>query len=249
MLNLSGIGRSGLVGKLLRLPLQLIPPNLTVRVLQGQLKGKKWIVGSFNHGCWLGSYEFEKQQLVVELVKPGKVFFDVGAHVGFYTLMASSLVGDGGKVIAFEPLPKNLNYLERHLALNTSKNVTLIKAAVSNHSGKARFQEAPSSSMGKLTEQGSLEVDLVCLDELYSKQLIPVPDYMKIDVEGAEADVLNGARHLLTTSHPLIFLATHGREIHDECLGLLKAMGYVCRPLGEATDIHDSDEIIATKRA
>lgn len=249
MLDLSGIGRRSLVGRVLRLPLRLIPRNLTVPIAQGQLKGKKWIVGSFNHGCWLGSYEFEKQQVIVGLVKPGTVFFDIGAHVGFYTLLASSLVADGGRVIAFEPLPKNLNYLERHCDLNGLKNVTVIKGAVSNRAGKAQFREDECSSMGHLSERGELEVDLVSLDDLFSRNLIPLPNYVKIDVEGAEANVLNGARQLLAASHPIIFLATHGREVHTLCLEILESMGYSCRPLQKDCDLQSCDELIATKCA
>lgn len=66
---------------------------MVVPVLQGSLRGRKWIVGSSNHGCWLGSYEWKKQRLFTRTVSSGDVVFDIGAHVGFYTLLASVLVG------------------------------------------------------------------------------------------------------------------------------------------------------------
>jgi FkbM family methyltransferase len=247
MFNFSGISDKSRLGKILRLPLCLLPKNATMRVWQGKLRGKKWIVGSSNHGCWLGSYEFEKQNLIAKMVTPGTVFFDVGAHVGFYTLLASSLVQRTGKVVAFEPFPMNIQYLEKHLMMNGVQNVTLFKAAVSDHVGEAAFQEGPSSSMGRLNEKGGLVVELVSLDDLFLKGLVPLPDYIKIDVEGAELSVLNGARHMLTVGRPTIFLATHGIEVHFNCLSMLQSLGYICLPVDNTKDIRSCDEVIATK--
>lgn len=87
------------LGKLLRLPLKLIPDKTVLPVLQGKLKGKKWIKGSSINGCWLGTYEFDKQQLFQDYVKPGMVIYDVGANAGFYTLLSSVLTGNSGKVL------------------------------------------------------------------------------------------------------------------------------------------------------
>jgi len=130
MINFSGITDNSVVGKVLRLPLKLIPGGTILPILQGNLKGKKWIVGSSNHGCWLGTYEFAKQRLFSETIREGSVVYDIGAHVGFYTLLASVLVGPKGKVVAFEPLPRNIYYLKKHLRLNQCKNVILVEAAV-----------------------------------------------------------------------------------------------------------------------
>src|SRR5215471_15904440 len=125
MLNFSYTNNKSLLGGLLRLPLRLLPRDMTVRILQGELRGKKWIVGSSDHGCWLGSYEFEKQILLTKMIKQNTNFFDIGAHVGFYTLLASYLVKDSGNVFAFEPFPRNIEYLEKHLMANGIQNVTL----------------------------------------------------------------------------------------------------------------------------
>lgn len=247
MINYSGINSKGLMGRLLRLPLRLLPRHLAVPIVQGPLRGKKWIVGSSNHGCWLGSYEAEKQLLMARLIKSGSVVLDIGANVGFYTLLASSLVGNEGSVFAFEPLPSNIDYLERHLKMNAVHNVTLIRAAVSDRSGMASFQAGGSNSTGRLDEKGAIPVEMVSLDELFFKGVFPLPDYLKIDVEGAELSVLNGARHLLGKSCPMIFLATHGSEVHSRCLSLLRSVGYVCRPVDPAMDIASCDELLASK--
>ena len=74
-------------------------------IWQGRLKGKRWIVGSGASGYWRGSYEYENQLVFVRMVARGSTVFDVGAHVGFYTLLASVVVGPAGRVFAFEPVP------------------------------------------------------------------------------------------------------------------------------------------------
>lgn len=114
-MNLSGISSASVVGKLLRLPLVLLPGNLQMPIMQGRLKGKKWIVGSSNHGCWLGSYEYRKRILFEKMVPHGSIVYDLGGHVGFYSLLASVLVGPTGHVFVFEPFPANLAYLRKHL--------------------------------------------------------------------------------------------------------------------------------------
>jgi FkbM family methyltransferase len=247
MFNFSAIPKESVKGRLLRLPLRLIPENLAIPVWQGKLRGRRWIVGSGSHGYWLGSFEYEKQRLISEAVRPGTVFFDVGAHAGFYSMLASSLVGKSGRVFAFEPLPKNAGYLRKHIRMNRIPNVTLIEAAVSDRSGEARFREGGSSFTGSIDSGGPLVVEQVSLDDLVWQREIPLPDYIKIDVEGAERMVLQGARELLSVASPTLFLATHSNEVHSDCLGLLQSIGYTCRPLDGSQDLERCNEVLATK--
>lgn len=123
MINFSGIFYDSFIGKLLRFPLRLIPSNLIVRILQGPNRGTKWVVGSSTNGCWLGSYEFEKQLLISAYIRKDMVCYDIGAHVGFYTLMFAKFAR---KVYAFEPLPRNLNFLIKHVKLNNLDEVVQI---------------------------------------------------------------------------------------------------------------------------
>ena len=97
--NFSGISNRTILGKILRVPLHLIPKEMTVPILQGPLRGKLWIAGSSNHGCWLGSYEYEKQKVFIKRVKPGDVVFDIGA--GF--VMKSTVASHGSPVIPCVP--------------------------------------------------------------------------------------------------------------------------------------------------
>src|ERR1700745_973314 len=102
MPNLSGISNLTMIGKLLRAPLRLIPRSTVLPILQGPLRGKKWTAGSGSHGCWLGSYEYHKQRALQQELKVGNVVYDIGANVGFYTLLASVMIGDTGYVYSFE---------------------------------------------------------------------------------------------------------------------------------------------------
>ena len=210
-MNFSGLSNKTILGRFIRYPLRCLPRNMVVPIIQGKLKGKKWIVGSSNHGCWLGSYENDKQILFASMVSEGAVVYDIGAHVGFYTLLASKLVGPRGKVLSFEPLPRNAHYLQEHLRLNSIENVTFIQSAISDKSGTAFFEEERSGYMGSLSSKGCIEVKTDCLDELIARGDFPAPECMKIDVEGAELSVLKGAESILADNRPTIFLATHGQ--------------------------------------
>src|SRR6185437_3548178 len=121
-MNLSGISSSSSLGRILRLPLSLIPANVVLPVMSGPMRGMKWISGSCTHGCWLGSYEYEKQRLFDAAIPPHGTVWDIGANVGLYTLLASR---KAARVIAVEPLPDNIRYLERHRQLNKIRNVEI----------------------------------------------------------------------------------------------------------------------------
>lgn len=235
-MNFSGISNASLIGKLLRLPLRLMPSRMDVPVVQGPLKGMRWTVGSSNHGCWLGSYEYEKQLCVQRLVTPGAVAYDVGAHVGFYTLLLSKLVGPSGSVYAFEPFPRNLSFLQHHVAKNGLQNVRVIEAAVSDSSGAVQFEAGPTSSMGHISGKGDLTVRSEQLDDVVEQRRIAAPDFIKIDVEGAEVAVLRGASKLLNDARPVVLLATHGEDVHAECLRILDYHHYGVEMIGKSHD-------------
>lgn len=242
-MNLSGILRHRLLGRLLRVPLRLLPPNATMRVLQGPLRGARWIAGASTHGCWLGSYEHDKHRRFAATLQPGQVVYDVGANAGFYTLLAARRVGGQGNVVAFEPLPRNLHYLCRHLALNRERAVRVVDAAVADRDGTAMLDPGPHPSMASLDVGGSVQVRTVRLDTLVAEGL-PPPDVIKIDVEGAECQVLRGAQEVLVTHRPVVFLATHGPQVHAACCELLRELGYGLVPL-DTSEAETATEVVA----
>jgi FkbM family methyltransferase len=156
------------------------------------------------------------------------VVLDIGANVGFFTLLASTLAGREGHVFALEPVPRNITYLRRHLDLNNASNTTVIEAAAADTCGTGFISNTSDPSMGSLGSTG-ISVPLVTLDALLAEGTIAAPSVMKIDVEGAESRVLAGAKSLLQIARPQIFLSTHGWQQHQICWEYLEALSYEVR--------------------
>jgi FkbM family methyltransferase len=248
-MNFSNVSNESVIGRAFRFPLRLIPSGTQMIILQGPLRGKRWITGSSNHGCWLGSYEYPKQKAFAAAVKRGDVVYDLGANVGFYSLLASSLVGPEGQVFSFEPLPRNLTFLRKHLGLNGVRNCSVMEAAVSSSDGTAKFEMGPNASMGQLTgdSENALSVRTIALDGLVASGQIRPPNVIKCDIEGAEYDALRGASKILSEHSPTIFLATHGPEVHDRCCTLLTGLNYKLTSLDDLP-INLTSEVLATRQ-
>lgn len=232
-----------LLGRAIRLPLRLVPRDAVMRVLSGPLRGRRWIAGAATHGCWLGTYERLAQRVFVEHVRPGSVVYDVGANVGFFTLLASKLVGPLGRVYAFEPMQRNVGYIVEHLRLNEIDNVHLMPLAISDRNGTLRFAAAENPAMGGLSATGEIEVQARTLDQL-ALDLLP-PSFIKMDIEGAEHAALSGAMELLRTEKPIVFLSEHGWEQHERCGELLRSLGYEIELLVDGTT--DGNYVVLAK--
>jgi FkbM family methyltransferase len=233
-----------LFGKIIRIPLKFIPSNIIIPIIFGKLKGKKWIKGSGVNSYWIGFYELQKQKKVIEIVKKNDICYDVGANVGFYTLLFSEIVQDGGLVIAFEPSPNNINYLKKCQKINNLTNVKVIEAAVADMSGECFFDLSLNSSVGRISDNGKLKVKSISLDDFIANGANP-PNIIKIDVEGAELKVLRGSTKLLQKYHPKIFLATHNSNINKDCIEFLQNKGYKIISLIKNKHIYESDELFA----
>lgn len=222
------ISSKTLLGRILRLPFSLIPQETEVRILRGPLRGKKWVKGAGPNAYWVGTYEVARVRAFAGAVNHGAVVYDVGANVGIYSLVASSRVGVSGRVYAFEPLDRNLRYLRRHIMLNNLQNCTVVEKAVCNEEGTRRFSVAAwEPSMSRLSPDGEILVPSTTLDNcVYGEERLRPPDIIKIDVEGAEFEVLEGATRALTEFHPTVFLEIHGTQLHADCRDFLLAKGY-----------------------
>lgn len=243
-MDFSKLNYRSFLGRMVRLPLRLLPKSMVMPILQGQLRGKKWVVGAGEHGYWLGSYEMRKRIAFEGEIQPQMVVYDIGANVGFYSLLAAHLTGPEGKVYAFEPLHRNVEFIRRHAALNRFANIEIFEAAVSDQAGEAFFDPGVSIATGHLAESGTLSVRQVCLDDMLANGLIEPPDTLKVDVEGAEHAVFQGAKVLLETYRPLIFLDTHGRDVHALTIELLSGYGYQFETL-DGRPLAESKELIA----
>lgn len=217
--------------------------GIAVPIVGGRLRGKKWLPAAGGKILRVlgGTYEPEQTLLFEKHLKPGGTLFDVGAHAGYYTLVASGLLGPEGRVIAFEPEPGNLKHLRRHVELNDCANVTIIASAVGEKEGTARFEYGTGTGTGRVSCAGALEVPLTTLDLHRDKAAGACA--LKIDVEGGEAAVLRGGLALLKAEKPVIFLSTHGPEPHRDCLDLLKGLGYRFEPIIGA-DLASTTEVL-----
>jgi FkbM family methyltransferase len=245
MIDFSEIKKTTFLGKTLRVFLKIIPSNFTMTIMEGSIKGKKWIKGSGVNTYWLGTYEKEQQHLFTETIKKDDVFYDIGANVGFYSLIASQKVGGNGRVYAFEPVPENLYYIKKHFELNNCTNTVIISGGVSNQIGVTYFKTGDSPATGFLnTEIGDILIPTFDIDGLVENNKILPPNIIKIDVEGAEFDVLEGAKKTLEKFHPIIFLATHNPEVHRKCLSLLNSLNYKIESM-DKMDIDHTSAILA----
>jgi FkbM family methyltransferase len=208
-----------------------MPDNLAVPILSGPARGMRWITGSATHACWLGTYEKDRQRRILEVLHTGDCFLDIGANAGFYSMLASRIVGADGQVHAFEPFPGNVAYLNRHVELNRLANVSVWPIALSDGPERTMsFDTSINSCCGKLQAELSrhdgIKVDVASLDTLWERGTFPQASVIKIDVEGAEFSVLQGGRNMLNECRPVILLAGHGTAVQEQCCELLEGWGY-----------------------
>jgi FkbM family methyltransferase len=186
----------------------------------------KWIVGSSVHSCWIGTYELELQKVIQVFIKPGMTVLDIGANAGFYTLAFSRLVGEKGQVWAFEPFAENMQNLLRHLRINQLRNVTLVQAAIASEPGLGFFRVSADKHTGSIAKEGQYRVPTLSLDKLMDQKAFPAPDLIKMDVEGAESSILEGAQKLLSTKKSVLFISLHGEQQMKRCQQMLLSAGY-----------------------
>jgi FkbM family methyltransferase len=206
----------------------MVPAGTRVPILRGPLTGSTWYAGAAaGEGKGLSPCfnlcETEQLKLAAELSRGAGVCFDIGANVGLYSLLFAR---NARRVFSFEPVPRNLAWLQRTIAANKLMNVTIIPAAVSSKLEIASFQQGNNCAMGKLSDIGDMPALCVSVDDIVEK-LGAIPDLVKIDVEGGELAVLRGAEQTLRRRAPKILLSTHGPTLKAACLEYLGSLGYL----------------------
>ena len=234
--------RLGPVSDLIRSALNQISPSgqNVVTVSGGALKGMQLNLdlGS-QKDYWLGTYEIELQEAVRAEVRDGWVAYDIGANSGYVSLLLANAVGDTGEVIAFEALPANLERLRCNIRLNGfDSRIRVIPGAVAETSGAVQFLIGPSGAMGKVAGSAgradihheSIDVSGIALDDFVFRDGNPVPQVIKMDIEGGEVLALRGMIRLLSETRPLIFLELHGPEAARVAWEVLTGASYrICR--------------------
>ena len=212
------------LGRILRLPLRLIPPGAVLPILSGPLKGLKWVARAGNHGCWMGTYELDTQQRIVQEAPGCDIAFDLGANHGFFTMLLARYCR---VVVAVEASAPNVAVLERHLGINGVRNCKILHAAAGKENGLSFFAEGPNHATGRVSAEGGMEVNLVSLEELV-KRFGPA-SVIKMDVEGAEFEVLEGGADYLRERRPKLFVSTHSDNIREDCVRLLRSLDFSVR--------------------
>jgi FkbM family methyltransferase len=183
--------------------------------------GAWWLANNDYLGATLFYEGFEEAErsFVESFLRPGMTVLDIGAHHGYYTLLASRRVGSRGRVVAFEPSPRERSRLNLHLRLNRCKNVSVESCALGDADSEeelflASRAESGLNSLRRPDVSGAttrVSVAVQRLDDVLLKQRIGSVDFVKLDVEGAELSVLKGARELLTKRPRPVILA----EVQD----------------------------------
>ncbi|MGC1969684.1 MAG: FkbM family methyltransferase [Candidatus Acidiferrales bacterium] len=167
------------------------------------------------------------------------VFYDLGANIGLFTLLAARLVGATGRVISFEPDGDAAARLRRNIQGNQFTNVTVIEAGVWSKSGFVNFVPADTSSpdhgLGRFVdgpnEATGFAKKCLAIDDLVGDA--PPPDAIKCDVEGAEVEALRGAEKLLRTHHPWMICEMHSESNKQASRELLARFGYTVEMLDD----------------
>jgi FkbM family methyltransferase len=202
----------------------------------------------------MGTHDPISQGALKMLLKPGMTFFDIGANVGFFSVIAARLVGPGGRVVAFEPLPSNARALAHNALLNGLRNVAVRQEALAATDGEATFLLSTEPTWGKLSgagkppdqQDGETTVAVRRLDGVIERDRLSAPDVMKIDVEGAEVDLLAGAERTLRERRPVILMELHGTN--RDIAARLATLNYVAGVLGAPDEVavaHWNANIIA----
>jgi FkbM family methyltransferase len=159
-------------------------------------------------GLFMGSFEKTEINFIRQKIKPGDVFLDIGANAGLYTVIVSKIVGPTGHVYAFEPGERELELLQRNITNNNLANVTIVKCAVSNKKSEVEFAISHDGAMNSLSKTNHpaqkikewKTVQTTTIDDFMQDFNVPQINFIKIDVEGAEHLVFEGASKLLSTS-------------------------------------------------
>lgn len=197
----------------------------------------------FEIGYASGKYEPMIEALLLSCLHPGDVFYDIGAHIGLFSLLAARVVGKSGSVFAFEADSDNVERIKEHASRNGLDQIQVIPCAVWSNPGLLSFERVSAGSsrnQGAVTTDASMhnentiEVEAVSLDS-FVREHIP-PTLIKIDVEGGEAEVLGGGKETFRLNAPLLICEVHNSGADDYVTKWLSSNSYVFNWIEESTD-------------
>ena len=186
-----------------------------------------------------GEHEHNSTNEVKKLVKPGMKILEVGANIGYYAVLETKLAGENGYLYAIEPSPFNFNLLKRNIGLNKIKNAEIYQKAAGAEKEMAKFYVANKSNLSSFIKRDDMDmyhngkiidVEIIKLDDFLENKTV---DFIRMDVEGYEKEILKGMEGTMKTQHPKhFFIEIHSELLHKkdssarEILDYLNKFGY-----------------------
>jgi FkbM family methyltransferase len=191
------------------------------------------------HAYFAGGVEPEVQYALQQYLRAGMAFYDIGATIGFFSLLVARLVGAQGRVVAFEADPEVAARLREHIARKEYLQIDARQHAMWSHTTTVTFVRtdpatSPDRGLGHVVsgpEAGAIQVEAVSLDEVMCTET--PPDFLKCDVEGAEVEVFRGTRKLLSEKRPGVLCEMHSDENRRNLLEELGRHRYTCKSIDE----------------
>ena len=202
--------------------------NLPVRSRNGLISGARWTLYPFS-SYWRGTSDSEAVAWIDRFCRPGGTALDLGAHFGLYTVAMAQRVGPEGQVIALEPEQTSRSKCLRHVRMNRLRQVRVFADAASSSTGTLRL--AADGGAGSSTSFVSVDpgegamVPCVRLDDLYAREGLRMPQFIKVDVENHGAEALSGATGILAT-HPNMMMSFHSEDELAGTRAILEPLGY-----------------------
>jgi FkbM family methyltransferase len=212
-----------------------------------------WVTNGWEKAHF-NNYELPVTNLLPRLISKGQVVYDIGANLGFYTVHFSRLVGPKGQVICFEPSPLCIYFLQANLDLNAVKNCLILPLAVSDQVGDLKFTINYENSAVGLAQPShfyggkighEITVSGYPLDELIEQFDLPIPDLVKIDVEGAEEYAVRGMKDTLSSHQPVLLIEIHGAQAARMTIPLLAENGYSYKVISTGAEFQDAESLLA----
>ena len=199
---------------------------MVLPVYSRQLRGMRLKVDPLMPGSLFWKNAEEEVHNVYDIfIKKGNVIFDIGANIGSHSYYMARHFQNIA-VFAFEPLPANAGYIKEMVSINKITNITLVEKAVGAQSGHSYFDASVNNHQGRITDkEEGLIVGMVSLDDYINEKNL-LPDFIKIDVEGGEAAVLNGFSKNIQLLYPTIIVEVHTKEQAIMVAGFFRPLAY-----------------------